>query len=380
MLELIEVGKTYGAVTALEAVDLEVKPGEIVALAGPSGAGKTTALHITTGVLPPSRGKIKLDGLDITGVPAWKRDIALVQESYALYPHFTVFDNIAFPLRSPNIGSPASEQQIADRVESIAGLVEIGHLLQNRIQHLSGGQRQRVALARALVREPKAFLLDEPIAHLDAKLRYWLQGELRRRLVATGKPCLWATPDGREALSVADRIAVILEGRVAQFGTPEEVFLKPATARVAEVVSEPPISLLSGVVESPGPQLRLDGVPTPLPLAVEGENGLTPGPVLAGIRPSSLRLGNGSQGAVTRAQVLGREFTTRETVVSVQLGGQALRVLATPFSEYRIDDIVDVEWEGAKVYLFGVEKERKLMCHTQVRSRQLGTQGKGGRA
>lgn len=373
MLELIEVGKTYGAITALEAIDLEVKPGEIVALAGPSGAGKTTALHITTGVLPPSRGKIKLDGLDITGVPAWKRNIALVQESYALYPHFTVFDNIAFPLRSPNVGSPASEQQIADRVESIAGLVEIGHLLQNRIQHLSGGQRQRVALARVLVREPKAFLLDEPIAHLDAKLRYWLQGELRRRLVATGKPCLWATPDGREALSVADRIAVILEGRVAQFGTPEEVFLKPATARVAEVVSEPPISLLSGVVESPGPQLRLDGVLTPLPLAVEGENGLTPGPVLAGIRPSSLRLGNGSQGTVTRAQVLGREFTTRETVVSVQLGGQTLRVLAAPFSEYRIDDTVDVEWEGAKVYLFGVEKERKLMCHTQVRSRQLGT-------
>jgi len=369
VLELIDVGKTYGAVTALEAVDLEVKPGEIVALAGPSGAGKTTALHITTGVLPPSKGKIKLNGLDITGVPAWKRDIALVQESYALYPHFTVFDNIAFPLRSPNVGSPASEQQIADRVESIAGLVEIGHLLQNRIQHLSGGQRQRVALARALVREPKAFLLDEPIAHLDAKLRYWLQGELRRRLVATGKPCLWTTPDGREALSVADRIAVILESRVAQFGTPEEVFLNPATARVAEVVSEPPISLLSGIVESPGPQLRLDGVPIPLPLSVERGNGLTPGPVLAGIRPSSLQLGNGSHGAVTRAQVLGREFTTRETVVSVQLGGQTLRVLATPFSEYRIDDTVDVEWEGAKVYLFGVENERKLMCHTQVRSR-----------
>jgi ABC-type sugar transport system ATPase subunit len=377
VLELTGVQKTYGPVTALAGVDLDVRPGEIVALAGPSGAGKTTTLHIGSGVLAASAGTITLNGRDISKIPAWKRDIALVQESYALYPHFTVFDNIAFPLRSPRVGTPLGEAEIERRVIGTAEVVEIAHLLKNSIQHLSGGQRQRVALARALVREPAAFLLDEPIAHLDAKLRHWLRGELRRRLIAAGRPCIWATPDGHEALSVADRIAVIVQGRIAQFGDPKSVFLNPATARVAEVVSEPPISILTGAVDREGPQLRVDGIPKPLPLRIESGNRLVPGPVLAAVRPSSLRFARGGNGAVIRAQVMAREFTTRETVVSLQLGTQSLRVLADPFSEFQVDQEVDVDWEGAKVYLFEVEKERRLMCHARVQAGSSGATREG---
>lgn len=372
MLEVTGIQKTYGRVHALSAVTLQVNPGEIVALTGPSGAGKTTTLHVTAGMVSPSAGSIRLDGRDITKVRAWKRDVALVQESYALYPQFTVFENIAFPLRSPTHGDRLSEDEIRRRVESVTDILEMTRLLDFPIQHLSGGQRQRVALARALVREPQAFLLDEPIAHLDAKLRHWLRGELRRRLTTTGRPCIWATPDGKEALSVADRVAVIIGGKVVQFDSPREVFLRPATARVAEIVSEPPIGLVSGTVEFPGPYLRLRGSETTLPLMVESgavvESGaiLASGKVIVGIRPSNLRIANGSALVPTAGEVLTREFTTRETIVSVRLGEHTLRVLAPPFSDFHTGEPVTLDWGGARVYLFEAGDERRLLCEAQI--------------
>jgi ABC-type sugar transport system ATPase subunit len=366
MLELIGIDKAYGKVPVLSGIDLQVEPGQIVALAGPSGAGKTTTLHILAGVIPPSDGRVRLADRDITRVPAWKRDMALVQETYALYPHLTVFQNIAFPLRSPGAGTHLSEEAIRQRVENVAVALEMERLLEFRIQHLSGGQRQRVALARALVREPQAFLLDEPIAHLDAKLRHWLRGELRRRLTASGRPSVWTTPDGKEALAVADRVAIIVEGKIAQFGSPREVFLRPATARVAEIVSEPPIGLVPGIVQFPGPRLLIDGLPEALPLAVDGSVTLAPGEVLAGIRPSSIRIANGRAVIPGTAEVLAREFTTRETIVSLRIGNHPLRALAEPFSDFRTGEQIAIDWNGASVYLFEALEERKLICETQI--------------
>jgi multiple sugar transport system ATP-binding protein len=368
MLKLIGIEKTYGRVTALSGVNVDVAPGEIVALAGPSGAGKTSTIHIAAGILAPDGGGIRLNGRDITEIPAWKRDVALVQESYALYPHMTVFENIAFPLRSPLAGRDLTDTQIRTRVEAVAEVVEMTGLLASRVQNLSGGQRQRVGLARAMVREPKMFLLDEPIAHLDAKLRHWLRGELRRRITAMGRPCLWATPDGKEALSVADRIAVILDGKVAQLGTPRDVFLRPATARVAEIVSEPPISLIKGRIDPEDHRLHLDGIRTAMNLEVEPGTHVAAGPVIAGVRPADVRMGNGSSRLVTPASVLAREFTTRETVISVRVGEQSVRVAAEPFSDRRVDDAVTLDWEGAKVYLFEAGEEQRLLTQGRIRA------------
>jgi multiple sugar transport system ATP-binding protein len=366
MLELFKLNKSYGQVHALSGVNLRVGPGEIVALAGPSGAGKTTTLHIASGVLSPTEGSVQLDGNEITGLAPWKRDFALVQESYALYPHMTVAENISFPLRSPLVDHRIPEHEIRDRVNDVAEAVGLSPLLEFRIQHLSGGQRQRVALARALVRTPQAFLLDEPIAHLDAKLRHWLRGELRRRLTATGRPCVWATPDGKEALSVADRVAVIVRGQIAQFGTPREVFLRPATARVAEIMSEPPITLLKGNLDLDGPKLWFEDVPEPVRVAMDGDLRPVAGKVLAGVRASELRIRNGGARVPRHADVLAREFTTRETVVSVKFGSQSLRVLTEPFSEFSVNDRVVIDWAGARIYLFEAEGGRRLVSETRV--------------
>lgn len=366
MLELRGIDKSYGDVQALAGIDLAVEPGEILALAGPSGAGKTTTLHIAAGVLAPDAGEVRIDGADVVDIPAWKRDVALVQESYALYPHMTVFNNIAFPLRAPHAREQIDEAEIRRRVVEVAELLAMDSLLENRIQHLSGGQRQRVALGRALVRQPRALLLDEPIAHLDAKLRHWLRGEVRRLLKAAGRPCIWATPDGKEGLSVADRVAVIIDGAIVQSGTPREVFSRPATARAAEILSEPPISILPGTVGFPGPELYLDGVPTPLRLSI-GSGPIDQGPVLVGIRARGLKmLNSGHSPTAGPAQVLEREFTTRETVVSVKIGSGQVRVLAPPFTDFQPNEHVTIEWEGAHVYLFEGGGDRKLICEAEV--------------
>jgi multiple sugar transport system ATP-binding protein len=366
VLELKGIDKSYGTTTALAGIDLAVQPGEILALAGPSGAGKTTTLHVAAGILSPESGEVSLDGKDLRKVPPWKRDVALVQESYALYPHMTVFDNIAFPLRKPRSGTRVDEAEIGRRVNEVAELLAMDHLLGNRIQHLSGGQRQRVALGRALVRRPQVFLLDEPISHLDAKLRHWLRGEVRRLLTAAGRPCIWTTPDGKEGLSVADRMAVIVNGVIVQSGTPREVFSRPATARVAEIISEPPIGILPGELRLPGPELHIDGIPMPFPLSI-ADGRMEPGRVLAGIRARSLKLIQGGHSSTTtRADVVEREFTTRETVVSVKVGEGSVRVLAPPFSEFRAKEQVTVEWGGAHVYLFRGGKERTLLCEAQI--------------
>jgi len=366
MLELNELAKSYGPVNALRGVSLRAEPGHIVALAGPSGAGKTTTLHITAGILSPTGGEVRLGGRDITRLPPWRRDFALVQETYALYPHFSVFDNIAFPLRSPSSGRRVPEEEIKSRIADVAEMLEISNFLKTQIQHLSGGQRQRVGLARALVREPQVFLLDEPIAHLDAKLRHWLRGELRRRLTGSGRPCIWSTPDGKEALAVADRLAIIVGGKVVQYGQPRDVFMNPSTARVAELVSEPPISLLSGSLDPDGQRLVLDGVPGPLAVSAQGP--LRTGKVLVGVRPSSVHIGEGGNGATTRARVMAREFTTRETVVSVRLGEQTLRVASHQFSDFRAEDAIDVSWAGANVYVFAAENDKELLGQVQVHS------------
>src|SRR3954468_15661989 len=216
------IGKRFGETRALDEVSFTVAPGEILALTGPSGSGKTTLCRVLAGLDEPDAGTIALDGRDVTRMPGGRRRVAFMFESYALYPQLSVFDNVASPLRAPN--AEARSGNLDEAILPMLELLEIAALAQRLPGELSGGQKQRVGLARALVQNPSLFLLDEPIAHLDAKLRHKLRGEIRLQLKGRSRPTIWTTPDGLEALSVADRVSVIHDGRIEQIAAPDEIW------------------------------------------------------------------------------------------------------------------------------------------------------------
>ena len=245
-LRLRGVSKRFGRTEAVENLHLTIEDGEFFVLLGPSGAGKTTTLGLIAGLETPDNGEIYLDEVDITRVQPWKRDVAMAFESYALYPHMSVFDNIAFPLRAPTRSPRLSEQEIKAKVHRIAEMLQIDKLLDRSPSQLSGGQRQRTSLGRMLVRQPRAFLMDEPIVHLDAKLRHHMRGELKLLHEQFAITTLYATPDWVEAVAMGDRIAVLNRGRIAQIGTPDEIFNQPVNRFVADFVGEPPMNMLEG--------------------------------------------------------------------------------------------------------------------------------------
>src|SRR5436190_10828243 len=239
------VVKRHGATTVLHGVDLAIEPGEFCVLLGPSGSGKTTTLRILAGLESVSAGRVLMDGVDVTANEPGQRDVAMVFQSYALYPHMTVAQNIGFPLKM--VGTPPVD--IARGVDEAAAKVGIGHLLQRTPGQLSGGQQQRCALARAIVRKPRLFLLDEPLSNLDAKLRLETRVELKKLHRSLDVTTIYVTHDQEEAMTIADRMAVFMEGRIEQVGTPEEVFARPHTVDVAAFIGTPPMNLMPGVWE-----------------------------------------------------------------------------------------------------------------------------------
>jgi multiple sugar transport system ATP-binding protein len=236
------VTKTFGPTRAIDGMSLEIADGEFFVMLGPSGAGKTTTLRLVAGLEPPDGGVVRLGGLDVTHVPPSHRDCAFVFQQYSLYPHLTVFDNIAFPLRSPLRRMPDAE--VRSRVEGVARLLHIESKLQRKATALSGGEMQRVAIGRALVRQPKVFLMDEPLSSLDAKLREELRVELRRIQRDTRATVLYVTHDQVEATTMADRIAILEDGRVRQIGTPQEIYRDPNSLAVAQRLGAPAINVL----------------------------------------------------------------------------------------------------------------------------------------
>jgi spermidine/putrescine ABC transporter ATP-binding subunit len=241
-LELIEVSKYYGSVHALDRVSLALAEGECLALLGPSGCGKTTALNLIAGFLMPDKGEIRIDGRNMGAVPIHKRNAGMVFQSYALFPHLTVHENVAFGLRMQKV----EKSEIVRRVADALALVRLGGLETRFPRQLSGGQQQRVALARALVVRPKILLLDEPLSNLDAKLRQEMRTELIEILKAVRITTIFVTHDQEEALALADRVVVMNHGRVEQVGSPSEVYEEPATAFVAKFVGE--ANILRGTV------------------------------------------------------------------------------------------------------------------------------------
>jgi putative spermidine/putrescine transport system ATP-binding protein len=226
--------KRYGSVTALDAVDLDIEAGEFLTLLGPSGSGKTTLLMVLAGFVRPDAGSICLGGDEIVLTPPNKRDIGLVFQNYALFPHMNVFGNIAFGLRQRRVAEP----EIRRRVQQVLDLVQLQNLSERRIDQLSGGQKQRVALARAIVFEPRILLMDEPLSALDKKLREQMQIELRRLHRALGVTTIYVTHDQREAITMSDRIAVMNHGRIVQLDTPKNLYSRPGTRFVAEFIGE----------------------------------------------------------------------------------------------------------------------------------------------
>ncbi|MFM2400241.1 MAG: hypothetical protein RL341_2398 [Pseudomonadota bacterium] len=241
-VRMVGVSKHFGTVQAVDNLNLEIESGEFIVLLGPSGAGKTTTLRLVAGLDAPDAGQIHIGGADVTKIAPALRDVTFVFQQYSLYPHLSVYDNLAFPLRSPLRKVP--EEQIRHRVIEIARMLRIEDKLQNQATRLSGGQMQRVAIGRALVRSPAVYLMDEPLSSLDAKLRNDLRLELKRIQQDLGATMLYVTHDQTEALTMATRVGVLQQGRLVQLGTPRQIYENPVSAYVASRLGAPRINLI----------------------------------------------------------------------------------------------------------------------------------------
>ena len=358
-LRLDGIVKSYGETTVLEGISLIVGPGQVLGLTGPSGAGKTTICRLISGIERPDAGSVRFGDRDVTDLPTQARGVAFMFESYALYPQLNVADNIAFPLRSPiNKGRYAGDE-IERRVREVMELSELTLLAGRLPSELSGGQKQRVALCRALVQEPSVWLLDEPIAHLDAKLRNKLRGSIRRRQIATDRPTIWTTPDATEAPSVADSVVVLIAGRIHQQGTPEDIYLRPVNTQVARLVGDPAMNLLSGTVRREADVLIFEHAAMRQPLPPELDRRIQQGTrdsaVVLGIRPAAINFHDPERpnnGATISAQVYAWEPFGKYAIVSVRIGPDLIKIKTNRTNPFEINSTIPLSFDADGLVAF----------------------------
>mgnify|MGYP003529951495 FL=1 len=332
-----KVSKRFGKVEALKGVDLEVRGQGFRVLLGPSGCGKTTLRRIVAGLETPTSGEVYIGERRVTHLPPRLRGIAMVFQNYAIFPHLTVYENVAFGLRMKR----RPEEEIRRKVGEVAALLHIEELLDRYPAQLSGGQRQRVAVARALAVEPEVLLMDEPLSNLDALLRLEMRAELKRLLKETRTTTLYVTHDQVEAMSLADRIAVMRQGEIVQLGTPTEIYHAPADTFVGGFIGNPPMNFLrAGAL---GGRVVLEGFAVPSP--VEGE-------VLLGVRPEDLRVSREQAEGAFRARVLVVEPLGPHLQLTLEREGETFRALADPDFSVAFGEEVWVRPNPGRVRLF----------------------------
>jgi multiple sugar transport system ATP-binding protein len=343
-----QIEKTYGQkVKVIHGISFEIQSGEFVVLVGPSGCGKSTLLRMLAGLEEISAGQISIDGQVINDLESKDRDIAMVFQSYALYPHMTVRDNMGFSLKLRK----ESQANIEQRVEHAAQILNLGSLLDRFPRELSGGQRQRVAMGRAIVRNPKVFLFDEPLSNLDAKLRVAMRAEIKALHQRLKTTTVYVTHDQIEAMTMADRIVVMHDGIIEQIGTPLELFDRPRNLFVAQFIGSPSMNLIQGQIE--GQHLKAHGQSWPLPAGAQVSPGQT---VHYGIRPTDLSLSHEG----VQAKVIVVEPTGAETELLVQVGEQRLVVVTHGRSAVQPDQIVHLNIATDKVHLFDGQSGQRI--------------------
>jgi multiple sugar transport system ATP-binding protein len=317
-IEFRNVSKHFGGACVVDDLSLEIRDGEFVVLLGPSGCGKTTTLRMLAGLESVSSGDVLIDGERINDVPTQHRDLAMVFQSYALYPHMTIAENIGYPLRVRKF----DKAQRAERVKRVAAMLEIESLLERKPRQLSGGERQRVALARAIVREPRAYLMDEPLSNLDARLRVQMRGELKRLQHELGTTTIYVTHDQAEAMTLASRVAVMRKGRLQQFDTPMTIYNHPANRFVAEFVGSPSMNF----IEDAG--------------------------VTKGIRPEHIQVFSEPRDGAMEASVYVTELMGNETFVFLSVGANRLIARAPADFRAEVESKVWVQFAQDKIHYF----------------------------
>jgi multiple sugar transport system ATP-binding protein len=319
-VEFDDVWKSFASQTAaaVQGLSLSIPDRELLVLLGPSGCGKTTALRMLAGLEEPDGGDIRIGGKSVVGLEPKDRDVALVFQSYALYPHLSARDNIGYPLKVRSLSR--AEQQA--KIERVAEMLGIGHLLPRRPAQLSGGEQQRVALARAIVREPRVFLMDEPLSNLDAKLRVHTRTELKTLQRELGTTMVFVTHDQAEAMSLAHRIAVLSSGQLQQIGTPDDVYDRPANVFVAEFIGSPPMNLLDAT-RSGDSVVAAGGWHIPAPAGALAKSA---GELTVGLRPEGIEIVADGQ----PAEVIAVEPFGSEVIVDVRVGSESLKIRAAP--------------------------------------------------
>nr|WP_319387834.1 ABC transporter ATP-binding protein [uncultured Cohaesibacter sp.] len=349
-ITLEKFSKSFGDTTVINNLDLTIADGEMIALLGPSGCGKSTTLFAVCGIHQVTDGRILFGDRDVTHTSAQSRNVGVVFQNYALYPHMSVFENIAFPLTIRKMDKREVERQVL----AIAKLVHIPELLERKPAQLSGGQQQRVALARALIRKPDVLLLDEPLANLDAKLRLEMRSEIRRIQQETGITAILVTHDQVEAMSMCDRIAIMKDGKILQIDTPTDMYRNPKNEFVAGFLGNPPIAFLDGTATGGSFSLANSEISLPLPSHLSSQNGSAP--IRLGIRPELV----GTKG---EAAISGRisfiETQGRENLYDITMpDGSVLRSIQHVRHDVKLGD--DVTWpvDCSRLLVFNSQGER----------------------